>query len=137
MKPEKKRRPAGFYIGIALVVLGILLVVLFVLLVRNYLTLRRANLVNQRELSLSAFVQKHGPLNASEVSVIRSWMTFDYINRLFDLPKDYLKNQLQISDSHYPNLTISAYGSENNLDTAEAVGRVQAAISYYFNQPAL
>jgi hypothetical protein len=137
MESRKKPRPIGYYIGIAIVVLGVLLVALFILLVRNYLTLRRANLINRRELSLSAFIQKHGPLNASEVGVIRSWMTFDYVDRLFDLPKDYLKDQLQISDSRYPNLTLSAYGSENNFDAPATVGRVQGAISYYFNQPAL
>ena len=87
--------------------------------------MRHANLISRRELSLSASVQKHGALNASEVGVIRPWMTFDYINRIFGLPKDYLKDQLQISDPHYPNSTLSS------LDTVSAA---QAAIVNYFNQ---
>jgi hypothetical protein len=137
MDPKKKRRPISYYIKIALIVLGIVLVVLFILLVRNYLMLRHANLISRRELSLSAFVQKHGPLGASEVGVIHSWMTFDYINRLFGIPQDYLENQLQISDSHYPNLTLGKYASENNIDTVVASHQVQNAILKYFNQPAL
>ena len=119
----KKRRPLGHYIKISLIVLGLLLVVLFIFLVRDYLVLRRANLINRRELSLSAFVQKHGPLSASETGVIRPWMTFDYINRIFNLPKDYLKDQLQISDAHYPNTT---------LGSSETVYEVQGAIINYF-----
>jgi len=124
MEP-KERQPLRKSITITLVVLGVLLVVLFIFLVRNYLSLRHANLISRRELSLSAFVQKHGALNASEVGVIRPWMTFDYINRIFDLPKDYLKDQLQISDPHYPNTTLG------NSDTAS---QVQAAIVNYLNQ---
>jgi hypothetical protein len=124
MEP-KKRRPLRQIITIILIVLGVLLVILFIFLVRNYLSLRRANLINRRELSLSAFVQKHGALNASEVGVIRPWMTFDYINRIFGFPKDYLKNQLQISDPRYPNIT---------LGSSETVSEVQAAIVNYFNQ---
>jgi hypothetical protein len=133
----KKQPPLGKKIAIALVVFGVLLIVLFVFLVRDYLALRRANLINRRELSLSAFVQKHGPLGASEVGVIRPWMTFDYINRLFNLPKDYLKNQLQISDSHYPNLTLGSYASADKVATVEAVNNVESAISNHFNQSAL
>lgn len=135
MEP-KKRQPLNQYIKIVLVLLGLVLVVLFVLLVRQYLALRRENLINQRELSLSTFVQKHGPLDASEVGVIHSRMTFDYINRIFGLPKDYLATQLNISDPRYPDITLSEYSSANMVDSAQTVRNVQSAVAHYFNQPA-
>ncbi len=136
MEP-KKRRPLSQRIKIALIVLGVVLVALFVFLVRDYLSLRRANLVNRRELSLSAFVQKHGTLNSTEVGVIHPWMTFDYINKIFNLPQDYLRNQLQVSDPHYPNITLGNYASAGNINALEAVHDVQNAIVNYFKQGAI
>jgi hypothetical protein len=133
---QKAQQPLSQRIKITLIVLGVLLVVLFVLLVRDYLALRRTDAINRRELSLSAFVQKNGPLNASEVGAIRSWMTFDYINKIFALPKDYLKDQLHISDPRYPNIALSSYASENKIATTEAVNDIEGAIVHYFNQPA-
>lgn len=127
MEP-KENEPIQRFIKITLVVLGLLLAVLLIFLVRDYLALRRANIINHRELSLSAFVQKHGPLNASDIDVVRPWMTFDYVNRLFGLPNDYLKDQLQISDPRYPRLT---------LNDPQTVHDVQNAILNYFNQPAI
>ena len=135
MEP-KKRRPLNQIIKITLITLGVLLIALFIFLVHDYLILRHNNLLNHRSFSLSAFVQKHGPLNASEVSVIRPWMTFDYINRLFGLPKDYLKDQLHISDSRYPVLTLSSYASANKIDATAAVSDVQQVVVSYFSQSA-
>ena len=132
---SKKRQPLSQRIKIAIVLLGLVLVVLFVLLARQYLTLRRENIINQRELSLSTFVQKHGPLDVGQVGVIRSWMTFDYINRIFGLPKGYLATQLNISDPRYPNITLGNYASANTVDAAETVLSVQSAVAKYFNQP--
>jgi hypothetical protein len=136
MEP-KKRQPLGQRIKITLVVLGVVLVALFVFLVRDYLSLRRANLINRRELSLSAFVQKNGTLNSTEVGVIHPWMTFDYINRIFNLPQNYLKDQLHVSNPHYPNITLGSYASAENLNTSETVHDVQNAIVNYFKQGAL
>lgn len=124
-------------VKIALLILGAILIILIVLLIRNYLSLRRANIISRRELSLSAFVHKHGPLNADEVGVIRPWMTFDYVNRIFNLPQDYLKDQLQISDPRYPDLTLGAYASASGTDSTETVLRVEHAIVDYAKQPAL
>lgn len=43
-------------------------------------------------------------------------MTFQYINLVFSLPKDYLKDELQITDSKYPNISIAKYIKRNNGD---------------------
>ena len=136
MEP-KKRESVSRYIKIAIILLAVSLVSLVVFLVRDYLSLRRADFINRREISLSAFIQKHGPLTASDVGVLRPWMTFDYANKLFALPEGYLKDQLQISDTRYPNLTLGSYASMNKVDPAEAMVSIENAIVHYLNQTSL
>ena len=96
----------------ALIILGAILLVLAVFLVANYLSLRRAQVINAREMRASALFAHHAPLAASDAGIIRSWMTFDYVNKLFALPSEYLQAQLQINNTHYPRLTIGSYLSE-------------------------
>lgn len=127
-----ERHPFTKSITISLIVLGAVLAVLLVLLVHTYAALRRADLMNRRTFSLSAFVQRHGPLRTNEAGVIRSWMTFGYINTIFGLPQDYLKTQLRISGSRYPNLTLTAYAGSRGIATGDAVTEVQRAVVSYF-----
>jgi hypothetical protein len=123
------------YIKVTLIALGVVLVVLCVVLAVNYFSLRRANVINTRELSLSAFVQKHGPLTADETGVLRSWMTFAYINKLFALPPDFLKNTFGITDAHYPNITVSGYVGSRHLDAATFMISLETAIGDYLQSP--
>src|SRR4051812_12432281 len=39
---------------------------------------------------------------AQDVQLIQPWMTFDYIDVVFNVPPDYLKTKLSITDPHYP-----------------------------------
>lgn len=119
----------------ALIVLGVILVLLCLFLAINYFSLRRANIINTRELSLSAFVQKHGPLTADETGMLRSWMTFAYINKLFALPPDFLKNSFNITDVSYPNITVSHYIDSRHLDTATFMISLETAIGNYLQSP--
>lgn len=124
------------YIKVILIVLGVVLALLCVFLVMNYFSLQRANIINARELSLSTFVQKHGPLTANETGVLRSWMTFRYINKLFALPPDFLKNAFNITDAGYPNITVSHYIGSQRLITADFMTSLEAAIGNYLqSQP--
>jgi hypothetical protein len=100
--------------------------------VQDYFSVRREAVIAAREGSLSGFVDKHGPMTADEVGVIRSWMTFDYINRLFNLPPSYLQTQFSITDTHYPRLTVATYAMRNDLDTQTFVLQIEAAIQNYF-----
>jgi hypothetical protein len=122
------------YIKIILIVLGGILALLCIFLVINYFSLRRANVINLREGSLSAFVQKHGPLSADETGVLRPWMTFTYINKLFALPPDFLKNSFTITDPRYPNLTVSQYIGSRQLDTATFMTSLESAIGNRLTQ---
>ncbi|HYV33777.1 MAG TPA: hypothetical protein VE973_02925 [Candidatus Limnocylindria bacterium] len=47
---------------------------------------------------------------------IRGWMTFRYINLVFHLPPEYLKNSLNISDARYPNLSINSLAKTQKTD---------------------
>lgn len=53
-----------------------------------------------------------------DVNKIQNWMTFDYINRSFSLPNDYLKNEFVITDNKYPRITITreALNKKENID---------------------
>ena len=52
----------------------------------------------------------HRVLTINDVNRIQNWMTFDYINKVFKLPSDYLKNNLNISDSTLSqSCTLSIY----------------------------
>lgn len=81
-----------------------------------------------------AFQKSHGNLAASDSNLIRSWMTFDYINTIFKLPPDYLKGQLSISDPHYPRVSISSYAKNNSLNESAFLGEIQQTVRGYVLQ---
>lgn len=82
-------------IRIALVVLSITTLVLVGLLIRDY------RITHHPRLS-----RTHAPLTVNDVNVIQSWMTFDYINRIFALSPNILKAALSITDPRYPRMPV-------------------------------
>ena len=120
---------------VAIAVFIVFLVILCGLLIRTYFTLKKERLLSMRELSLSMFVAKHGPLTAADVGVIRPWMTFDYVNRSFGLPPDFLKTTFDIADPGYPKLTLSRYATEEGFNQAEFMNSIQAAVAHYLAAP--
>jgi len=65
---------------------------------------------------IQVFRNNHGSLTVNDVGLIKSWMTFDYINKLFKLPPEYLKMQLAIADTRYPRISIRSFAKNNNMD---------------------
>lgn len=120
------------YLRYVLIALGVILAVLVVLAVINYRTLRHEQLINAREFLISSIVKNHGPLMASDATIIQAWMTFDYINKIFNLPADYLKTKLVIADPRYPQLSLGGYARGEHLATNTFVGSVQNAVREYF-----
>jgi hypothetical protein len=118
------------YIRYALIVLGGVLLLLFIFLIVQYRTLRYEQVLNAREVR-SAVLQHHAPLSASDADDIRSWMTFDYINKVFAMPPSYLENQLQIVDPRYPRLSLSSYAKSKNIASADFLIEVESAIREY------
>ena len=119
------------YIKYAIIFLVILLLILGFFLVRNYASLRRAQIIIAREFQLSTLLKKHGPVTANDVTVIRPWMTFDYINKLFNIPPDYLKNALSISDPSYPQLSLYGYANYKHVNATIVVNEVESSTRDY------
>lgn len=63
--------------------------------------------------------------------VIEPWMTFDYINKVFALPNNYLRSSLNIGDEKYPDLEIRRYARRQNLDSTELIKKIIVAIHSY------
>lgn len=73
----------------------------------------------------------HRTLGVNNVNIIQSWMTFSYINKVFKLPTNYLKNTLNISDSRYPNIPLEDYAEKAKIKTADFTTKVQDAVHSY------
>ena len=74
----------------------------------------------------------HIHLGVNDVSAIAPWMTFDFINHVFNLPPEYLKTTLSITDARYPTLTISHYATESKITTNQLTAQVQNIVKNYF-----
>lgn len=72
----------------------------------------------------------HLPTNLNPNS-INNWMTFDYLNVVFKLPPDYLKNNLKINDPRYPNISLNHYIRENNFNSSIFLHNIQNLIINY------
>jgi hypothetical protein len=119
------------YIKYAIIFLAVLLLILGFFLVRNYVSLGRAQIINAREFQLSTLLKNHGPVTANDANVIRPWMTFDYINKLFNIPPDYLKNTLSISDPSYPQLSLYGYADHQHANVTMVVSEVESSAREY------
>ena len=90
--------------------------------------------LRRAESFISAHHQKF-PKTASDVDSIQTWMTFDYMNRIFILPPNYLKTKLEITDTRYPRLTLQRFLKENQTGkTVASLSEIQNAVRDYFTQ---
>jgi hypothetical protein len=125
--PKNERRLIDWLIALFCIALAILLF----FFVRQYQTLRRESLISAREMSLMTAIKDHVHPTVNDANVIRSWMTFDYINKLFTLPPNYLKNQLNISNPAYPKLTIGAFNKSIHANASSTLSNVENAVRQY------
>ncbi len=117
-------------LSITLTILVVLLFFLCWLVARDY---RRAVAVEKAETtqsSLSVERQK-GPLGRAEVSDIASWMTFDYINYLFNMPASYLRKNLSFADPLYPHLSLSTYARHSGQQRQAVTLAVENAVTAF------
>ena len=68
------------------------------------------------------------PITEADVARISEWMTFEYINTVFGLPADYLKDTLHIEDTKYPALTLKRYARKTNIDITTFVNEVRKSV---------
>ena len=71
-------------------------------------------IISARESWLTNTIKNHPHLTVNDVNVIRTWMTFDYLNKLFTLPPEYLKARLRYFEPAYPKLTIGEFAKDIN-----------------------
>ena len=126
-KSKSERRLIDWLIAIV----GVALAVLLFFFVQQYRTLRRESLINAREAFLAATFRDHAPVTSSDASNIRTWMTFDYVNKLFSLPLNYLKSTLSISSTAYPKLTIGAFAKQTHANASSTLVNIQSAVRQY------
>ena len=100
----------------------------------NYKQLKKAgsfqyanHLLPQRGQTQSTSTQAV-PLKADSIG---EWMTFSYINQIFNLSPDYLSTALTIQDTRYPHLTISQYEKAKNLNDTDFLKQVQGSVGQY------
>lgn len=66
------------------------------------------------------------PVRSPEI--LRPWMTFEYVNRVFSLSPETLKNALRIADPRYPKLTIASFARKADISADAAIQRIAAVI---------
>lgn len=75
----------------------------------------------------------HQKLGVNDVQNIQGWMTFDYINYVFNLPPQYLEQKLSLSDQKYPNISINHYAEAHNMTAVLFLQNVKGALNSYFH----
>lgn len=88
---------------------------------KNFNTLRREG----------AFHGPHDRKNMNSDRPVKKWMTSNFINTSYGLPADYLKDELKISNSKYPNITIDKAASEQSLRVEDFALKVDLAIKKF------
>jgi hypothetical protein len=109
--------------------LGIL-VYLALMLVGQYRYIAREQIAHGKRMQLSNF-RKHHTLGVGDVSLIESWMTFDYISTAFKVPATYLKSALGIDDPRFPRITLHKYAKIYGLDEQVLTDSVIERVSVY------
>ncbi|MDD5769655.1 MAG: hypothetical protein PHE25_01700 [Candidatus Gracilibacteria bacterium] len=118
------------HLSYLLILILILLIIFFsVGLFRN---IHKNNIFTQRK-NLLDFLGNH-KTNISDVNYVESWMTFRYINTIFKLPEDYLKDKLNINDKKYPNIPLERYANYQKINQDIFLEQVKNSINNYLNK---
>ncbi len=115
---------------VVIVVLLMILLFLCGLLIHQYRRIDRLDQVSSYK-NMIEDIRHRKPLTATDVDILLSWMTFRYINAVFKLPNNYLKDTLHITSSHYPNLSLSTYSKSEKLDGSVFINLTKKAVSDY------
>ena len=87
------------------------------------------------ELKVNYDIRKYQnyPHNIVTINNLKAWMTFDYINVVFKLDRNYLKNTFMIDDPRYPNIRLDSYAKHHNLNQQQFLQDIEQAITNYPN----
>jgi hypothetical protein len=67
----------------------------------------------------------------STATSVQPWMTFGYVNVIYHLPPSFLKEKLEITNPHYPNIQIGHYAKSEGLTNQEIQLRVNEVVKTY------
>lgn len=89
----------------------------------------KQGLLRPQRQSRNIFNRPYSPLvGILSAANIQSWMTFNYLEKVFHLPPNYLREELKIRDQLYPRLSIKKFAKRNKLATSDVVKHVIDAI---------
>lgn len=60
---------------------------------------------------------------------IKPWMTFDYLNKIFLLPQNYLQQALNIQNASYPKITIGHYAKMSGQNSTALIASISQALN--------
>lgn len=72
-------------------------------------------------------------MSLADLNYIREWMSYDYINKSFNLPPAYLKSELNIPETAYPNVLISKTAKDKQTAAAAYLTTVKEAVRKYLS----
>lgn len=123
MNEKKLQLIAQSIIVILVIVLGIL----GFFLIQQYQEIKQLDIVTTHPFS-----QPIAPIK--KVSLIETWMTFDYINHSFNLPANYLQTNLDIKNIYYPRVIIGHYAKSIGINPETFTSSVRQAVQQYLEQ---
>lgn len=112
------------------VFVGLLFIVSALVLIRVTLDIQRLRQSGTTPSRHGLTLRRHAA-SVQSPSYIDSWMTFGYINRVFNLPTTYLQQQLGIFDKKYPNVQLARYAKNQAIDATVFVAQVRLAVGRY------
>ncbi len=115
---EHRHNHVRKYLEFLLLILLFILLMLSVGLIREYGSVRRLGSMRAHPV-------------ANNVDTIQGWMTFDYVNKVFNLPPAYLASALNISNARYPRLLIFRYAETNHLNAKDFLAAVKNSVADY------
>lgn len=121
---------------IALAALFVFVIFIIASLTRDARLLMRSGGPRINKENIRALLEKQNarqPLPAQDIEYIKSWMTFDYINRVFQIPPEHFKIIFHISDPRYPKLVIRQAAKTLDISPEAFLAQVKNAIREYFN----
>ncbi len=115
--------------------LGFLLVATAYLFAAEFRALRTSGVLvpvhRPREILRAVRPQAGTAAAPPNVDLLQSWMTFDYVNKVFGAPPQYLKGRLGITDGRYPALSFARYARRNHLQVNDVLDQVKAALKEF------
>jgi hypothetical protein len=125
----KKSETKGFTKKIILLMISFLVLIVLLFAFFFFQAIRHAKMEGLKyppRSPLGIFLS--GEWSFYDTGAIESWMTFDFVNNVYHLPPNYLKDTLHIEDSRYPKIPIGRYAKSIGFTKEDFTNMVQRAV---------